>query len=678
MATISAAGIGSGLDVSGILEQIVEAERAPTENRLNLKEATLQAELSAFGTLKGAVSSFQSSFGKLTSAALFNSSKVSVSDPGVLSASTSSIAKEGNYSVEVKNLAQSQTLASIAFTNIDDVIGSGSITFNFGTTVYDPGTDFATGDDTYTSFTNNPERSSETVVIDNSNNTVSGIRDAINSADIGVSASIVDDGSGFRLLITSDQQGLDNSLSITVDEGGPAADNIDTSGLSLLAFNSSATNIEQTQAAVDAELTVNGLTVFRETNNITGAIPGVTLNLNKADVGNPVQVSISSSNASEAENNIGAFVSSFNEMVTVFNSLTAYGGEGGQNGILLGDTTSRNILLQVRRELGGFVDNAGSFNSLSSIGITTDRDGSLKLDSAQLKSALSEDFDSVAQLFYANGNSSDSEVLVSNSSSATQEGRYSVSIGALATKGQFAATAVTGPITIDSSNDSFAISVDGISTGTINISQATYTDLNSLAQEIENRINNTSSLQSNALGVSVDYASGSFQITSNSYGSDSKITLSTQNSILGITNSGVSTNGSDVSGSIGGLPATGSGRFLTATGAATGLVLEITGNNAGNRGAVTFSRGLASKLNALLSEFQTEQGQLTTKTDSINAQIESISQERLDLVKRVAEIEDRYRRQFSTLDVLISQLNATSSFLQQQLDSLPGVTFNKK
>jgi len=397
MATLSVGGIGSGLDVNGILEQIVEAERVPTENRLNVKEATLQAELSAFGSVKGAVSTFQSSLGKLKYASLFNSSDVSVSNPDILSASTSSIAKEGTYSVEVKSLAQSHTLASIAFDELDDVIGSGTMTFNFGTTVYDPGTDFQTADDTYTSFTQNPERSSESIVIDNTNNTISGIRDAINDADIGVTASIVDDGSGYRLLISSEDQGLDNSLQITVDEGGIPADNIDTTGLSVLAFNSNATNVEQTQTAQDAEITVNGLTVFRESNTVTGAIPGITLNLKDADIGNPVQLTISNNNVQEAQSNITNFVTAFNELTTVFNGLTEFSGDDGQNGILLGDTTTRNILQQIRRELGGFINNGGDFNSLSSIGITTSRDGSLALDSDALNAALNEDFDSLIE-----------------------------------------------------------------------------------------------------------------------------------------------------------------------------------------------------------------------------------------------------------------------------------------
>jgi len=677
MATISATGIGSGLDVSGILEQIVEAERAPTENRLNLKEATLQAELSAFGTIKSAVSTFQSSLGQLTSAALFNSSTVSVSNTDVLSASTSSIAKEGSYTVEVKSLAQSQTLASIAFDDLTDVIGSGTLTFNFGATVYDPGTDYLTGDDTYTSFTPNPERSSESVVIDSTNNTVTGIRDAINAADIGVNASIVDDGSGFRLLLSSEQQGVNNSLSISVEEGGLAAENIDTNGISILAFNSSATNAEQTQAAFDAELTINGLTIFREENSISGAIPGVTLNLKSADMGNPLQVTISSSNASEAETNISNFVEKYNELANVFSGLTAYGGDGGQNGILLGDTTARNMLQQIRREIGGFVNNAGTYSSLSSIGITTNRDGSLALDKSVLTTALKDDFDSVAQLFYANGNSSDSDVLVASSSLNTQEGFFGVSIGALASQGQFTGAAVTGPIVIDSSNDTFSLLIDGTSTSSISISQATYTDLDALAQEIENRINNASSVQSNSKGVSVSYTAGAFEIVSDTYGSNSTVTVSTQNASLGFINTGVSTNGSDVTGTIGGFAATGEGRFLTGTAGVSGLVLEITGTNAGNRGSITFSRGLASKLNTLLTNLQTDSGQLTAKTDSIDDQIKSISQDRLDLIERVTKIEDRYRRQFSTLDVLISQINATSSFLEQQLASLPGSTFQK-
>jgi len=683
MATISAAGIGSGLDVNGILEQIVEAERGPTENRLNIKEATLQAELSAFGILKGSVSSFQSSLSKLKSSSSFNSTDVSVSNSDVLSASSSSIAEAGNYSVEVKSLAQSHALASISFAELDDVIGSGTLNFSFGTTVYDPGTEFDPlnltlpnpDDDTYTSFTKNTERSDESIVIDNTNNTVSGIRDAINDADIGVTASIVDDGSGYRLLLTSDQQGDDNSLEISVVDAD--LDNEDAAGLSLLAFNNNGTgnvtNMQQTQAALDAEVKINGLTVKRESNTVVGAIPGVTLNLKAADIGNPVQVSITNQNVSEAQTNISNFVTAFNEMASVFNGLTAFGGEDGTNGVLLGDTTARNILQQTRRELGGLIENGGNFNSLSSIGITTNRDGTLELDSDALADALNEDFDSVAQLFYANGNASDSEVLFKSSTNVTQEGSYPVSISSLATQGKLNGSNVSGTIDITALNDSFSLLIDGISTGTLAITQQQYTDLNALAQEIENRINDASSIQGAGINVSVNYTGTEFEITSSNYGSDSKISVVSENSTLGFDGGVVATDGTDVVGTIGGLAATGVGRFLTATGAASGLQLEITGNTTGGRGSVTFSRGLASKVDALLSEFQAADGQLSAKTNSITDQIESIAEQRETLIKRVAEIEDRYRKQFSALDVLISQLNATSTFLTQQLDGIPKI-----
>jgi len=650
MATITAAGIGSGLDVNNILEQIVEAERAPAESRLDLKETNLQAELSAFGSFKSSVSLFQTSLGKLQSAALFNSSDVSVSNTDVLTASTSSISKPGNFSVEVKSLAQAQTLASIAFNELDDVIGSGTLTFDFGTTVYDPGTDYATGDDTYTSFTKNSERPSESIVIDNTNNTISGIRDAINAADIGVSATIVDDGSGFRLLLASDQQGLDNSLQVNVSEGGTVADDTDMSGLSVLAFNSIASNAEQTQSALDANISVNGLSVLRESNSIVGAIPGVTLNLKTADVGNPVQLVITSNNVEKSQENIGDFVDAFNELATVYNNLSAFGGNDGQNGILLGDNTSRNIIQQMRRELGDFSSNGGSFNSLSSIGITTARDGTLKLDAAVLNKALENDFDSVTQLFYASGNTTDSDVTFNSSTASTKAGDYSISVGSLATQGQLVAQGISGPITINATNDSFSLFVDGASTGNIAITQASYSDLNSLAQEIETRVNASSALQNISLNISVSYVSGALQFTSSSYGVNSSVSTSLQNSTLGLTSAATSSAGSDVTGSIGGLSAIGEGRVLTGSGEASGLAVEIAGSTAGSRG----------------------------RTDSINKQILDISEQRVDLDARVAQIEERFRRQFSSLDVLISQLNATSSFLQQQLDSLPGISFNRK
>lgn len=677
MPNISAAGIGSGLDVKSILTQLVDAERAPTENRLNARETELNAELSAFGLLNSSISTFQSSLGKLQSPSSFSSIQASVSDTAVLSAATTGIAQDGNYTVEVSNLAQPHTLASIAFTNINDVIGTGTLNFSFGTTVYDPGTSFAAGDDTYTSFTKNADRSDALITIDNTNNTISGIRDAINSANIGVSAAIVDDGSGFRLLIASGQRGIDNSMEITVDEGGLAADNTDTSGLSLLAFNSVATNTEQTQSAQDAQLTVNGLSVNRDSNLISGVIPGVNMTLNTTNIGTPVLVSVTNSNVSQAKENITSFVNSFNDMTTVFNGLTKYGQGGNANGVLLGDTTARNILQQTRRELGGLIENGGNFNSLSSIGVKTKLDGTLEINDALLSKSLNEDFDSVAQLFYANGNAANSNVSYVSSNGATQPGTYAVYISAQATQGNITGESLASSITIDATNNTFSMFVDGISTNTISINQATYTDFSVLAQELQNQINADSQLQVKGKNVSVTYNGSGFDISSSSYGSESSVKMAIQNSDLGLTSNAVIAAGTDVSGLIDGQLASGTGQFLTGSASANGLKLEITGNTIGDLGNVTYSRGLASMLDALLGDFLSADGQLTAKTESISGQLVDLSTERATFLDRLAVTEERYRKQFSSLDVLISQLNFTSNYLQQQLDTLPGVIRKK-
>jgi len=675
MATITAGGIGSGLDVNGILEQIVAAETEPTENRLNLKEATLQAELSAYGSLKSSISTFQSSLSKLKSPTFFNSSDASVSDTDVLSVTTSSITQAGNYSIDVETLAQSQALASVEFSSITDVIGNGTLTFDFGTTVYTQATE------TYTSFTTNTKRPTQSVVIDNTNNTVTGVRDAINQANIGVSASIVDNGTGFQLLLSSDIQGVNNSLEIAVEEGGTVAENIDATGLSLLAFNSSVTDFQQaqTQAAADAKLSINGLTVFRESNSITGVITGTTLDLKKADPGKPVQLVILDNNIEEAEKNIGSFVSAYNELTTVFNDLTKFGGQTAQNGPLLGDSTTRNILQQIRKDLGSIVDNGGTYNSLSSIGITLNSDGSLALDAGDLNDALKVDFDSVAQVFYASGNPSDSAVKFISSTSSTQDGAFNLSLSTVATQGQVVGDVVpllSFPITIDASNNTLSLIVDGISSSPFSLTQASYADLDALAKEIQIQANSDTAFVQAGVSVSVIDDSGALNINSSSYGENSTISILSQNSTLGLTASAIETTGVNVAGSIDGSPASGLGRFLTGSGNASGLVLEVTGTSAVNRGSVVFSQGLASKLDGLLTQFLASEGQITSKTDSINSQITDISSQRIELTERVNGIEARLRKQFTALDVLLGKLNNTSNFLEQQLASLPTIGGN--
>ncbi|MDH5517314.1 MAG: flagellar filament capping protein FliD [Gammaproteobacteria bacterium] len=671
MATLSASGIGSGLDINSLLQQIIQAERAPTENRLNSQEAKTLSEISAFGSLTSAVSSFKSSLTSLKTASGFSVNKVSIGDTSLLSASATSIATSGSYSVEVESLAQTHSLSSIAFEALDTVVGTGTLTFDFGTTDYTEGTD------TYTSFTTNPDKSSKSIEITNANNTVEGLRDAINDADIGVTATVVDDGTGYKLLLSSDDSGLANSLNITVDEGLTAAENIDTTGLSQLAFNIDATNAEQTQAASDATVKVNGLKITRETNEISGAIHGVTLNLKSADIGKPTQVTIKQDN-SNAESNVKNFIGKYNELVNTVAGLTQFGGGDGPSGLLLGDTTTRNVIRQIRRELGSVIDNNSNYNTLSSIGITTQRDGTLALDSSKFNAALNTDFEAVSQMFYSNASPSDKDINFISSSSKTQEGSYDIRVTQLASKGVLAGTAVAGPVTIDASNELMNLKIDGVSSGEIFITQAVYADMNALATEIQNRLNGSTGLQEGGVSVTVSYVTDHFEITSNSFGSDSTVAIAANNSSLGFDASAVVTDGLDVSGTINGTVASGDGQRLTGSGVTAGMILEITGGTTGGRGTVNFSKGFAGSLNSMLGEFLSSSGLITAKTNSLDAQIDSITEKREALTKRVDAIEKRYRAQFVALDVLMGQLNVTSSYLSQQLNALPKIQVNNK
>ncbi len=195
MAGISSLGTGSGLDLNSLIDQLVAAERAPVENRLNLKEADLQAKLSAFGNLKGAVSSLQDSLKGMTK--LGTDRSATSSDDTVLTATAQSTALVGEYSVQVSDdhLATAHSLASKAYESSTSVVGTGTLTIDFGTTEYDEDTE------AYTGFTTTADKGPHTVTIDTTNNTLEGVKNAINEADIGVNAVIVNDGSGYRSVV---------------------------------------------------------------------------------------------------------------------------------------------------------------------------------------------------------------------------------------------------------------------------------------------------------------------------------------------------------------------------------------------------------------------------------------------------------------------------------------------
>lgn len=684
MATISAPGVGSGLDVNSIVSQLVAAEGDPQTQRLNTEEATYQSELTSYGTLKGALAAFEGAASALTTNSAFQTKTANVSNSQVLSASATSVASSGSYSVQISQLAQSQALASsTSYSAVSDTIGTGTLTFKFGTTSYDPTTD------TYSSFTENPNEPSKQVTI--TDGSLQGIRDSINNANIGVTASIVQDGSGYRLLLVSDQSGADSTMQVSVAEDGSNPTNTDNTGLSQLAFNASATNLQQTVAGQDANLTINGLAITSSSNTLSGAIHGVTLNLlGQTTSGSPVQVSVQGDTTS-VSSSIQNFVKTYNDLISSISTLTSYDPSTGQAGPLLGDPAVRGIENDLRRALGSIVStDSSTYQSLADIGITTQPTtqqlpdgtqqlaGSLVVDSTKLQTALSTDPAAVGRLFAAGGYTSDSLVNYVSSTSSTQAGTYPIDISQVATHGSYTGTSGVSSVTLDSSNNTFTVNVDGVQSNTITLDAGTYDTaqlLTSLADQIQGRINSDSALSQAGKSVSVTYDSTAqqFVINSNSYGSDSSVAVGLENATLGL-QGGTATGGQDVAGTIGGSAGTGSGQYLTGTGNAAGLQIQVNGGNAGLRGSVTFSRGVADQLNTLLSGYLSSDGLIASRTQSTQKSIDDIATQRTQLQQHLDALQAQYTQQYTALDTTLAQLQATSDYLTQQFASLSGST----
>lgn len=670
MATISSLGIGSGLDLSSIVSGLVDAERAPVESRLAFKEETITTKLSAFGALKSSLSLFQSSMSSLKYASTFDSKSVSSSDDSVFSASVLSNADVGSYAVEVSALAKNQSLASSSvFSDINDTIGSGTMSIAFGTTTI-------TDTPSY-SFVQDTSKATQTITVSaaNNNTTLSGLKDYINENDYGVKAAIVNDGTGYRLTLTSENSGASNSMEITVT-GDSVGTDTDNNGLSQLAFNASTyqTSMLQTVAAQDATLTINGLDITRENNTVTGAIEGLTLNLQKADVGNTVTVNIAE-DTNGIKSSIQEFVDGYNGLTGTINTLTSYNPETTAAGLLIGDFTVRSISNQLRNLVAGTVPQlTGSIKSLIDIGIKTNSDGTLELDTAKLDSALSNYPSEVGALFTLQGRPTDSDLSYSAATDDTLAGNYAVNVSAMATQGMYNATALNTLI-IDATNDEFTISVNGVSSSSIMLTHGTYADADALAEHIQAQINDDDNLKSSEASVTVTYdGTGELDITSTKYGSASTIeftAVDTATNDLGLAlGSGV--DGVDVAGTINNQIASGNGQLLSSEyGDSQGLALLVSGGSSGNRGTVSFSRGIATSIDNLLSSFLDSEGFIGSREDGLNDQLEEISEERLKLDLRITNLEARLINQFSALDSLISQFNSTSSFLTDALANLP-------
>ncbi|WP_312358917.1 flagellar filament capping protein FliD [Stutzerimonas balearica] len=384
-------GIGSGIDIDSIVAGMVAAERAPKESQLATLEKKTTTQITAIGALKGAISEFQTALGALNKPDLFQARSASSSKSDLVGVTAGTTAGAGSYQVEVKSLASSSKVALAAVSNTADAparFAKGALQISLGV----PG--------------DPPSSESFSVNIDDSNNTLSGMRDAINAAgkDMGVSATIVTDEHGSRLVLSSTKTGAGRDITVSATDAGPLESG--QLSLSTLAFDGSASGTgagpRVLSTAQSAELYVDGLKVVSESNKVSGAIDGVTLDLKaKTPVGEPLTIGVSEDKAG-VKKQIQSFVDSYNKLIGVINAQTKVTSVGEDKapvtGALVGDATARSLLNTIRNELVS-VQGDGAIRALTDIGITTQKDGTLAIDSTKLDKAMANNFAELPALF---------------------------------------------------------------------------------------------------------------------------------------------------------------------------------------------------------------------------------------------------------------------------------------
>jgi len=669
--TATSATTSTNLDVNGIVSQLMTVERQPLTKPAT-QEASYLAKITAFGSLSGAVSSFQNAVQSLNSASQFQALKASPSDATLFSASASSVAVAGTYTLDVTSLAQSQKLVAAGQTSSTAAIGTGAsttITFDFGTisggtyTPYNPATG-AGGTYAGSTFASNGN-GTKSITLDATNNSLQGIRDAINAANIGVTASIVNDGSGtpYRLTLSSGNMGISNSLSIAVS--GDAT----ISGL-LANDPAGVQHMAQSAAAQNAVFNVNGVQVSKNSNTVSDVISGVTLNLLKTSTGGTLSVARDTAATTSA---ISGFVKAYNDLNKVITDSSSYDAANKRAAILQGDSTVRNLQSQLRSILGApAIGTSGGLTTLSQVGIGFLKDGTLTLDSAKLNTVMATNPNDIASLFTSVGKGTDSLVSFDKASSTTKPGNYAVNITQLASVGN-----TTGNLSVPASGNIIAagttinVTLDGISTA-VALTAGTYTNT-ALATMIQSAINGTSAFSGSSVAATID-GSGFLNISSNRYGATSNISMSSGAGTAVSTFMGAAPTtsaGVDVAGTIGGITATGSGQQLSVgSGDPQGLSILVNGGALGARGTLNYSQGYASTLNKWATSILGSSGTIAARTEGINKNIKDIGLRRDTLNTRLIGIEARYRAQFTHLDALLNSMNTTSTFLTQQLAKL--------
>jgi flagellar hook-associated protein 2 len=761
-------GITSGLDTTAIVDSIMAVERKPVALLENQQEETTNI-ISAFKAFQAKLLALNSSSIKMAQRAAFQKYAVSVSDEDYLTATASGRVSEGSYDIRVLSVARNHQIASQGFSDQSiAALGTGSITLSVGT------------------------GSAKTITIDTSNNSLTGIKKAINDAGVGVTATIVNDGSKsnpYRLVLTGNNTGSANRISITSNLSGLRNLNFSTATVDAVeqvsrnTASTSAVALGQSSAytgnqnktytftvagsgaqtvgndnitlnwsdgtntgtvivseadaevalvgtgadglkltlsggtiyggdkfqvqsfapllqdASDAQISVGStggsgspITVTSDTNSFTDVIGGLTINVKKAT---PTDGSVNidaSVDIDTIKSSISDFIEAYNDANKFINDQATYDSDSKESGILFTEYSLQTVQASMRGVLAQKVSGlSGQYSQLLSIGIRLGTDGQLYIrDASKLEEALRDNIDNVINIFTSSGSTTTDKIEFLSAGSKNKVGeKLNVDITQAATRGRFQAGVIVDPgstpLVLTSANNRLKLSVDGMESNELVLSERAYQSADELVAELQSRIDADTKIGSRGLTVSwVPAASGTgyLQFQSAGYGSTSKVNVipavpSPANNVLGLTN-GFSQNGIDVAGTINGELATGSGQVLTGKDGnktTAGLKLKVAFSEQevidGTEGTITLAKGVAARLNDMIDGFTSSgSGLVDRRIKGYESQLTNLKDRITEYEARLTTRREALMTKFMAMEEALSQLKSESTYLDNQLAAM--------
>lgn len=529
---ISSLGAGSGIKSTEIVGQLRDIEKAPRQAQIDSSKENFEAQISDLGLLRGALSTLQDAAKLLADSETFNSKSAAFTNSDAfIPVSLAEETPAGEYAFEVVDVAKSHSLSTgVSYAGATDEVGKGTLTLNFGSwdKALPP-----------TTFTQNTDKDALTITIDDSNNSLNGLRDAINAADAGVSASIINNGSGYQLLITA-ESGETNQVSITAQEDAGAT------GLAAFSFNQTTQSMAQNQQGQDAQLEINGLAITRSSNDIDDVLPGFEFNLAKADPGNIVTVTITEDKAG-GEQAVRDFVEAYNLFLEAIEPAVGTDPETDEKGSLNRDPIARGLESSLKTVLSSTIEGLdGGFTALSNIGIRTQLDGSLEINDEFFNRAFDENYGLVKGLFVPQSSSTSDKVVVNSVRPEATPGTYEIEITQDPEKGQLVGASAAGTLLADISGAQtdgsyagvpsafvstdlssaapgdygFDIAVDGGSAVSIALPPAAYADENAIATALQ------AQFDAQSIAADIVHNGSEFVVTSRSAGAGSAVAIS--------------------------------------------------------------------------------------------------------------------------------------------------------